>query len=250
MSVLQELRPVYIISNENQRWETSAVPNVKSVLTVAASGDQALFYRLSGATMIDTFDIAYNAGIIQDVKRAAIKTIELPEYRELLLQLHNADDVMSVPNMKKLEPLLTQESREIIKRHQTYKMFGYGCSIRAYPYNIPTDQEYQKLRTLLDKPFPFVQSELKYLHKKLTKSYDAINLSNILETGCYTATESIRILTELTEHLNIGGHIVCPAMDDSIPYERIHIKTDTTELVHTHRLTYQNEILHLMQRVR
>ena len=60
--------PAYTISNENQRWATQVVPNVKKVLTVAGSGDQALFYKLSGATIIDTFDITCNARAIQDIK--------------------------------------------------------------------------------------------------------------------------------------------------------------------------------------
>ena len=74
----------YIISNENQRWATRVVPNIKRVLTVTGSGDQALFYKLAGAKIVDTFDITPNAGVIQDIKYNAVKHLDRDEYTRLL----------------------------------------------------------------------------------------------------------------------------------------------------------------------
>ena len=107
--------PAYVISNENQRWATSAIPNAKSVLTVTGSGDQALFYKLSGATIVDTFDVSHNAGLIQDIKFCAIKHIKHPsKYVDLLNALHIGDNIYTIPQMHKLIPYLTDTSRKTI----------------------------------------------------------------------------------------------------------------------------------------
>ena len=200
--------PAYIISNERQRWATQAVPNVKSVLTVAGSGDQALFYKLSGAENIDTFDVNINAGIIQDIKCAAIKDLSRDEYIDLLTRLYRADSnrIITTPQICRLWDLFSPDTQQALLNNRSGMMFGAGHDIFAYPENIPTDDEYKKLGRLLDKKFNFIWSDLERLGTKLQRKYDLINISNIFD---YIPDGKIqtKILNDLSEHISVGGHI-------------------------------------------
>ena len=113
--------PAYTISNENQRWATSVVPNVKSVLTVAGSGDQALFYKLSGVENIDTFDVNINAGIIQDIKCAAIKDLSRDEYIDLLTRLYRADSnrIITTPQICRLWDLFSPDTQQALLNNRS-----------------------------------------------------------------------------------------------------------------------------------
>lgn len=200
--------PAYTISNENQRWATSVVPNVKSVLTVAGSGDQALFYKLAGVENIDTFDVNINAGIIQDIKCAAIKDLSRDEYIDLLTRLYRADSnrIITTPQICRLWDLFSPDTQQALLNNRSGMMFGAGHDIFAYPENIPTDDEYKKLGKLLDKKFNFIWSDLERLGIKLQRKYDLINISNIFD---YIPDGKIqtKILNDLSEHISVGGHI-------------------------------------------
>ena len=200
--------PAYTISNENQRWATSVVPNVKSVLTVAGSGDQALFYKLSGVENIDTFDVNINAGIIQDIKCAAIKDLSRDEYIDLLTRLYRADSnrIITTPQICRLWDVFGPDTQQALLNNRSGMMFGAGHDIFAYPENIPTDDEYKKLGKLLDKKFNFIWSDLERLGIKLQRKYDLINISNIFD---YIPDGKIqtKILNDLSEHISVGGHI-------------------------------------------
>ena len=205
MSLEKNFLPAYVISNEDQRWATSVVPNVKKVLTVTGSGDQALFYTIAGATTVDTFDITHYARAIQDIKFAAIKNIPLDEYVQLLNDLRLRFDFIKTPIMQKLLPLLPSDTREIINQGQQNYMFCSGLGITEYYENVPKIPEYIKLRNTLKKPFNFILCDLGDLSTKISGTYDFINLSNIFDY-CYDAETQAQILRDLTEHLNIGGH--------------------------------------------
>ena len=202
--------PAYTISNENQRFATQLVPNVKSVLTVAGSGDQALFYKLAGAKIVDTFDINCNARVIQDIKCAAIKNLSLAEYKDLLIKLHRVkSDVMAIPEMQFLGQFLPSETQEIIEKNKPGSwVFGCGLDVSFYPENIPTEAEYVKLTSMLDEPFNFIWSDLYSLGAQLTGKYDLINISNIFDYA-HDGAKQIKILNELSKYLNVNGHIVC-----------------------------------------
>ena len=59
----------YIATNENIRYEIGLTEtNKKSILTIAGSGDQPIFYSLNGAKDIDTFDISFCSKVIMDIK--------------------------------------------------------------------------------------------------------------------------------------------------------------------------------------
>lgn len=225
--------PAYIISNENQRWATNAVPNVKSILTVTGSGDQALFYTLAGIKIIDTFDITQNAGVIQDIKYTAIKHLPLNEYVNLLKQLHHSANAQSIPQFQKIKPFLSKHSFDIMQQVENMfnndplvhiGMFGNGLSVDSYPENLPTDSEYQTLKSKLNKPFKFICIDLEHLVEKLSKKYDLINLSNIFDY-CYDGKTQGKILMNLSKHLNVGGHIAYLPQLQKFDYRHVHICT-------------------------
>lgn len=250
MDFQPESLPAYVISNENQRWATKAVSGAKRILTVAGSGDQAIFYKLAGATTVDTFDITRNAGAIQDIKYAAIKQLDLIEYKNLLNKLYYSMDVMSVSNMQYLDKFLTEQSRNTIKRNNNSNMFSAGLNINEYPENIPTDTEYMKLKAILNKPFNFISCDLAQLSTKISGKYDMINLSNIFDY-CYDAPTQAKILANLSEHLNIGGHIAYLPQMQRFNYERVLLgKKNGPELVYKETKTYRDTKMILFQRTR
>jgi len=214
--------PAYVISNEDQRWATTVVPNVRKVLTVAGSGDQAMFHTLAGATTVDTFDITINAHAIQDIKFAAIKNISLGEYIQLLNDLRLRLDFADTPTMRNLLPLLPNDTREIINQGRHDYMFCSGLGIKEYYENVPKIPEYIKLRKILTKPFNFILCDLYDLSAKISNTYDFINLSNIFDY-CYDAETQAKILRELTDHLNIGGHIAYLPQRQQFDYSSVRL---------------------------
>ena len=235
IDIFGEFAPAYTISNENQRWATSAVPNISRVLTVAGSGDQALFYHLNGAKQIDTFDKTQNARVIQDIKFTAIQHVSYHEYSNLLIDLFHVKDIKCIPTMKKLMPLLPRETIRIINTPGNYYLFGAGLDARYYPENIPTPAEYDYLKHTLKKPFNFICTDLYDLSTKITGKYDLINISNIFDY-CYNAQQQGDILRKLSRHLVPGGHIVYLPQAEKFSYNKIHIPLQNSELNYLQKL--------------
>jgi len=238
--------PAYVVSNENQRLTTNFVPNVTDVLTVAGSGDQALFYKLAGARVVDTFDITPNARVIQDIKYAAVKSVPVDEYKSLLCQLRClSNDIMSVPQMVKLKQFLTKESRERIEQKKSQYIFGIGPNVDMHPENIPTPEEYEKLKNILEKPFVFILSDLESLGVKLNQKYDLINISNIFD-NCYDTQTQTKILHDLSDHLKIGGRIAYLPQYKRFKYQNLKLP----KLVYEKTLKHNQEEMILFQRTR
>lgn len=213
--------PAYTISNENQRWATQVVPNVKTVLTVAGSGDQALFYKLAGVKIVDTFDITCNARAIQDIKCAAIKNLKHAEYKDLLIKLHRErKDVKLLPEIQFLWQFLPPETQEIIEINKSRGMFSFGIEANYYPENIPTETEYTKLKNILGEPFNFIWNDLESMSVNLTEKYDLINLSNIFDY-IHNSQTQLMILNNLSKYLNKNGHIVCLPQEKRYSYKKV-----------------------------
>ena len=235
--------PAYTISNENQRWATQVIPDVKSVLTVAGSGDQALFYRLSGVKVIDTYDITCNARVIQDVKCAMIKHLSLYDYQDLLVRLHRTDGNALGFLLNDLFHVLPDETLEIIENNKNSMIFGCGLDAGFYPENIPDANEYEKLKKTLKKPFGFIWSDLESLSAKLTRKYDLINISNIFDYVANAQTQ-VDILNNLSKHLNKGGRIVYLPQKTRFSYKKLNLphlmyETTLTDNNHTKMILFQ-----------
>jgi len=191
----------YIISNENLRSIVAATPNAKNVLTIAGSGDQALFYTLGGATHVDTFDILSNARTIQDIKTTAISQLSHAEYVEMLRNTRSGSQ-MSVPAavQAKLPPHSRSALKTLIFRNGVYK---------SDIEKLPTAAEYARMQAIIHAPFNFIHENLTAIHTRVTGPYDVINISNIFDRNYISDIEQqMRILCNLAPLLNVGGVIV------------------------------------------
>ncbi|MBP5364177.1 MAG: hypothetical protein J6Y49_02405 [Alphaproteobacteria bacterium] len=249
IDIFGEFAPAYTISNEDQRWATTAIPNVSKVLTVAGSGDQALFYKLAGAKIIDTFDKTKNARAIQDIKFVAIQKYSLREYNRLLFDLYYADDITTVPQMQRIMPFLPAQTRRIIMQPGNNHILGAGMDVSSYPENVPTEQEYAKLRATHKRAFRFVACDLYDLGAKISGQYDLINISNIFDY-CYDGKDKLKILHDLAQHLNIGGHIVYLPQNNGYWYPGFYLETPTLKLDYVKTLRDKDSKMILFQRVR
>jgi len=241
--------PAYTISNENQRWATAAVPNVKRVLTVAGSGDQPIFYHINGATQIDTFDRTNNARVIQDIKFVAIQNLSQTEYFNLVVDLFFTPNFREIPAMKKLMPKLPAETTKIINVPDNKYIFGAGLDATQYPYNIPNINEYAKLKKTLRKPFNFVCCDLYDLSDKISGTYDLINISNIFDY-CYDPQTQCVILHQLTAHLNIGGHVVYLPQATNYAYDGLRVSGKNCAIQYSKTLQNDKSRIILFQRTR
>lgn len=198
--------PAFVMSNEPLRFETAITPNAQNVLTVAASGDQALFYKLSGAKHIDTFDISYCARVIQDIKTAVISELPYTEYEPLLNDLFRTTNALNIKQIKAISHKIPSPCIEFMRAMIGHNIFNYGTAPIFLRTNLPTKKEYAFIRSQVNKPFNFIWTDILDLHTKLNKQYDVINLSNI--SDYMTPTMVIRIIKNLEPFLSINGSVI------------------------------------------
>lgn len=198
--------PAYIVSNENLKHEVMLTPNAKNVLTVAGSGDQALYYKMAGAKNVDTFDISFCAHAIQDIKTTAIGELKYPEYFVLLENLHLTCDATKIPIMSKILPLLPKDTLNFLNDMSGCSIFMRGINPFRLPRLRPTRREYKKMQLCVPPHFNFIWSNVSDLHIQLYDKYDVINLSNIF--SYMEQEEIIQTIESLSPYLNIGGYIV------------------------------------------
>lgn len=204
--------PAYVATNEDLAHTTSLTQNVPhdNVLTIAGSGDQALFYKLAGTKNIDTFDISAFAKTISDIKIAALQAkIPYETYNTMLNDLHRTPHHIQVKGMEKVLPNLSPDSTQVLKSMDGYKIFCNGVGTDRQTSITPAI--YEKLQAETHQPFPFIWSDAVDVHKKLNKQYDIINLSNIFEW----APEKIEpTLLNLRQHVRPGGFILVQTGSD------------------------------------
>lgn len=173
----------YVVSNENLRHTTGLTRHMgHKVLTVAASGEQPLFYTLNGATQIDTFDVSYCARAIMEIKTQAIKSgMPYEQYVQLLTDLHSAPSASQVNGMSDILPQISENSANFIRGMDGYRIFGNGLRPEYYAKQMISADEYVTLQNKLTGHFNFIWSDVTNLHTHLDTTYDVINLSNIFE---------------------------------------------------------------------
>lgn len=197
----------YTFTNENLRWDLSQIPtqDFKSVLTVAASGDQALFYKLYGATTIHTYDIRHLAGTMQELKTTAIQHLIYDEYMAMMAKIKNKD-ITQIPHIDKCIPKLSPLNQELIKITIQQGRFTCNGGTVDSPYNI-NRAEYEKLQSVITGPFDFKQCDIANLDAKFNNKYDLIDTSNIFD---YLDNDKQTYLTiaTLAKLLKVGGKIV------------------------------------------
>ena len=204
--------PAYVLSNENLRWTTGLTRDSgRRVLTVAASGDQPMFYSINGADKIDTFDVSFCSKAIMDIKTAALQTMARDEYIAFLIALHSTKDAQNVTYMSDILAQIPQDSAQFVRDMQGRRIFGNGLTPQDYKMFYPTAQEYKQMRDAANGYFKFIWTDIGSLHTHLTAEYDVINLSNIFE---YLGTQQIHnTLASLRNHVRPGGYIIAQTGD-------------------------------------
>ena len=199
--------PSYIVTNEDIRWVSGLTKSLgHSVLTVAGSGDQPIFYALNGAKDIDTFDISFCSKATMDIKTAAIKKLSRTEYIKMLFDMYDSTKISSIPSVSKLFEHIPQDSKFFVKEMDEMPIFSNGLPPKDYKYILPTEDEYIKMRSNVPTQFNFIWADLNNLHKHLTKKYDVINLSNILEY--MNIQQANDIIASLRNHVQKNGYII------------------------------------------
>lgn len=197
----------YVVTNEDLRFSTSVKnANNARVLTVAASGEQPLFYLLGGAKHVDTFDITFCAKAVMDIKFAAIQQ-KLPytEYKKLLSELYFNPNVSQSGTMQKLFKNMPSDSVKFIRGMNGCKIFNNGLAPESYQKNNLNNIEYDKLCDLVKSNMNFIWSDVAKIHTKLTTEYDIINLSNIFE---WFPELMLPVLNNLHDNISIGGMVL------------------------------------------
>ena len=201
--------PAYVSTNEDVREALRILePNAGGrVLTVTGSGDQALFYKLSGAEHVDTFDISYNAKMIMDIKTSAIANADYDTYSTLIRH------IAKVP--REITDILATSGYQPVKNGLTQNMQNYIASIRGlcvcrprqYIDEILFKSEFAQLQKTTKENFHFIWSDLYSLSEKITGQYDQIYLSNILQYE-HDTQRYVKIVSDLGQHLKPNGKML------------------------------------------
>ena len=224
--------PAYMTSNENLRYVTGLTRGAKNILTIAASGDQALFYTLAGATNVDTFDVLDTARTTQDIKTTAISCLSYPEYISMLKKIrHNPAE--NIPEIVR-QNLPPRSATDL-------KVLRFRTGVRNVSA-LPTPDEYARLQAAIHHPFSFIRKDLENIHKCVVGPYDVINISNIFDRGyMFEIDKQMATLKNLGPLLNVGGRIV---YDNQMgrPYNGMVIQTPDMELRHQRESTTGTDI--------
>lgn len=212
VKVFSYYSPAYVLSNENLRWVTGLTRDSgRRILTVAASGDQPMFYSINGAEKVDTFDISLCSKAIMDIKTAALQTMSRDEYIAFLSALHSTKDTQNITYMSDILAKIPRDSAQFVRDMRGRRIFGNGLTPENYKLFYPTVQEYKQMRNATTGYFKFIWSDIGSLHTHLTTEYDVINLSNIFE---YLDSQQIHnTLASLRNHVRPGGYIIAQTGD-------------------------------------
>ncbi len=208
-------RPAYLVTNEDLRESLSAFGGApRDVLTVAASGDQPLFYAAYGAHHIDTFDMTYCAKAIMDIKTAAIQKLSNESYVDLLYDVHRAQsdtdgDIVNCNNMDRVLSAMPADTGEFVRKMSKVCIFGAAYGAHDIRRAVMTGAEWSAIKSRNPKPFNFIWTDIKDLHTHLRQKYDVINVSNIFEWMLQRSkNEIVPTLKNLFVFLKPGGYIV------------------------------------------
>lgn len=206
----------YHTTNEPiEHWRPLTPIKHPRVLTVAASGDQALMYAATGASRVDTFDISVFACVAMDFKTSALQFMNYSQYMQSVQELYNpgtmkftAPIIRTVDNM----PLRTRTliRNATIHRHDAFSKFPTDKP--EYPATL---QKYEKIQASVHTPFNFIWADLENVSHYITGQYDIINVSNIFDHFLWykgTPDTIYKTIRDLWPHLNIGGYILCTTL--------------------------------------
>ena len=212
----REYEQAYASTNEPLDWETDLVnPRHKSVLTVAASGDQPIIYATRNSAHIDTFDITCYANVIMDFKTTSLDILTYNEYSRIIPWISvNLRSAAQRSEFKRVFSMMPAETHhildQILKTKNHALIFGREP---VYKIDVPRDAtHYLSMQMQSRRRYDFIWADVKNLHEYLTRPYDIINTSNIFDHYFGQCDEPHKHIAEtvknLWPYLNKGGHII------------------------------------------
>lgn len=243
--------PAYTVTNEDWRWAREITRDATSVLTVAGSGDQALTYRLTGAKTVDTYDITKCAGILQEIKTAAIPIMSRLEYYQLLRELRCCTNALNLASMERVIPRMCPQTIDLMRDKIGAIAFNRGSRVDAFPENLFTDDEYKRLQKIITGSFKFLNCNITNLRHNTTQQYDLIDISNIFDYG-YERPVQIKILTQLTQCLTPQGRIISMPQSNNFSYDKFKIELENGNVLVHENSVYKTcfDRMNIFQRTR
>lgn len=196
-----ELRQIYELKNH-------VTPGAR-VLTVSASGEQPLFFKIYGAEYILTFDISYNSYLLTSLKIAALQAFtkrwDYEKFVRSLIDHCKPQMLMSAPGMDRVFRNLSDVQKNYIKEMDKTGVPVFEDDIACQIPFIGQD-DYDKLRVAVKSPFPFIWTDITELDKKLgDDTFDFVYYSNIL--GFIHPHKVKQVMEKTKNHVNVGGKI-------------------------------------------
>ena len=205
--------------------EDYITPNT-TVCTVCGSGEQPFFAKLFGAKYVLTFDISYNAYLLMALKIAAMQYFKQhAQYEYFISDLGDhcgPGELLKTPNIDKVLKGLYGTQRNHLIRMESLRLPTLLGDASCQYYTIPQN-DYEKLRTLIRLPFPFIWTDIKELDTKLgDDTFDIMYYSNVL---CFVQNHLVKPVLESTKkHLNPDGKLFL--VSDSKYLARMMIAVD------------------------
>ena len=186
---------VYPFTNESMMEYNKLLDlNNKNILTVTASGDQAIIAMLKGAKQIDTFDCNKLTYYHLFFKIAAIEALTYQEFIDLYnIDLSNYSKDPTI-HYKKLRDAINKEDIKIFwdnffnlskfQASQNFKLFFLGgCSISDFKdIDYLEEDKYLQTKKMIHNNLTFNNIDVLELAKVYKNNkYSFINLSNIID---------------------------------------------------------------------
>ena len=167
--------PVILFTNENVAQYLNKIGGVKGkdVLSVAGSGDHAIEAYVHGAHHVDTFDINQSQHAVQDLKLMMLKNLTREQF------------INDIVTYKLVKPLSSEKLRRdavnlIREIDSAGVQISLNYSMRCISY-LQNKGLYNKAVEYVPEKLDFIHAHVLQLPVKLTRRYDVILLSNILE---------------------------------------------------------------------
>ncbi|MFA5644362.1 MAG: DUF3419 family protein [Patescibacteria group bacterium] len=200
----------------------------KSVLSICGSGDQVINAYFFGAKKVFAFDINIRAEFILDLKLKALKILDYEEFLDFFGSGYG-NAKFSFSNYQKIRSSLLDKTKRFFDK--VYKEFNYNgrrlvdsdyfrkrdmlsASIFQVNAYLKNEKEYLKCRNIMaDKKIEFVVSDINEINKKINKTFDIINISNVLNylTANVADGDLVRILSltikSVSKKLKVNGLI-------------------------------------------
>lgn len=199
--------------------------NNKHVLSVAGSGDQLLNAYALGAESVTLFDINPLAYAQTKLKKAAVTTLDYPEF-ELFFSPENRHQIFNLYLFDKISECLDDNTKELFKtiftKHpgmDAFMNFYFRFYARWHKqmnlnYYLEDEENYKHLKSIIEnKSINYIETPITDLKKNIENElFDYILLSNISDSieniwNKNSLKNYKRLIHSLSKNLNEDGLI-------------------------------------------